>query len=170
MISSPGNNQIHFWRLDDARHAQSWDSGLGAQKAGGRWNSKGRKVVYASADAATAILEVAVHKGFEVLDGVRHVLTGALVLDAAAVFKVDKSQVPNPNWLLPGRPGMGQQKFADALLAKHPFVLMPSTVSPHSWNLLINPEKAKGLYRVVVQETFGLDTRLHPPLELSSIA
>ncbi|WP_404942880.1 RES domain-containing protein, partial [Pseudomonas protegens] len=55
------------------------------------------------------------------------------------------------------------QKFADQLLADHPFVLVPSSVSRHSWNILINPLLAKGLYQVVIQERFGLDTRLNPP-------
>jgi RES domain-containing protein len=45
---------------------------------------------------------------------------------------------------------------------KYPFVLMPSSVSHHSWNLLVNPTLAKGLYELVLQERFRLDGRLNP--------
>jgi RES domain-containing protein len=65
--------------------------------------------------------------------------------------------------LRPGIPGAGQQAFGDALLAAHPFILVPSAVSSHSWNLIFVPSVAAGLYALRVQERFALDTRLHPP-------
>ncbi|WP_196796267.1 RES domain-containing protein [Acidiphilium cryptum] len=49
-------------------YAASWDNGEGAHLGGGRWNSRGVRAVYYSLDPATAILEVAVHKGFGILD------------------------------------------------------------------------------------------------------
>lgn len=119
--------------------------------------------MYASADPATAILEMAVHKGFRTLDTVPHTLTGALISNTSTIYTIDERTVPNLNWLIPGMPSDGQQQFGDSLLAQYPFVLVPSTVSKHSWNILINPELAKGLYRVVTQERFGLDTRLNLP-------
>jgi RES domain-containing protein len=94
------------------------------------------RAVYTSLDPATAILEVAVHTGFAALDTVAHVLTAATVLDPSSVQIVQPEDVPNPNWLRPGIPGAGQQAFGDALLARHPFVLVPSAVSSHSWNLI----------------------------------
>ena len=56
------------WRLDRQHYASTWDSGIGAEKLGGRWNAKGQRAVYCSVDPSTAILEVAVHAGFPVLD------------------------------------------------------------------------------------------------------
>jgi RES domain-containing protein len=41
------------WRLDQRIHAATWDSGEGAFRAGGRWNSKGVRAVY-SDDAPNA--------------------------------------------------------------------------------------------------------------------
>ncbi|MEA2728512.1 MAG: hypothetical protein QOF70_2987, partial [Acetobacteraceae bacterium] len=58
------------WRLDQQGFAATWDSGEGAYRLGGRWNTKGVRAVYCSVDPATAILEVAVHKGFRALDTV----------------------------------------------------------------------------------------------------
>ena len=60
-------------------------------------------------------------------------------------------------------PGAGQQAFGDDLLANHPFVAIPSVVSGHSWNLIFTATRATGLYSLIDQERFALDTRLNPP-------
>ena len=158
-----GGNGLVVWRLDQRLHAATWDSGEGACRAGGRWNSKGVRAVYCSIDPATAILEVAVHKGFRVLDTMPYVITAARIPDIAEVHLVEPNAVPNPNWLRPGIPSAGQQAFGDDLLRRHHFVAIPSTVSTHSWNLIFDPLKAAGLYSLEFQEPFALDTRLHPP-------
>lgn len=163
MLTDPLAPALHFWRLDQTRHATSWNSGIGAEGCGGRWNPKGLQVVYASLDAATAILEVAVHKGFKALDSVPHTLTAARVLDPGRVHTVRHEDIPNPNWLVPGTPSHSQQAFGARLLEQHAFVLIPSSVSRHSWNLLLNPRLAAGLYELLVQEPFALDGRLNPP-------
>jgi RES domain-containing protein len=59
-----GGSGLIAWRLDQSNYAATWDSGEGAYRVGGRWNSKGVRAVYCSIDLAMAILEVAVHKGF----------------------------------------------------------------------------------------------------------
>jgi RES domain-containing protein len=158
-----GAADLVTWRLDESLHSAIWDSGEGAYRGGGRWNSKGVRAVYCSTDPATAILEVAVHKGFKALDTVRHVLTAATILDLSDVHVVDPASVPNPNWLRPCIPSAGQQEFGDALLARHKFVLVPSVVSTHSWNIIFESTKARGSYTVTIQEVFALDTRLHAP-------
>ena len=158
-----GGAAIVAWRLDDKKFEKSWDTGEGAFRVGGRWNSKGVRAVYCSIDPATAILEVAVHKGFKTLDTVPHVLTALEITDPATVHVVDPASVPNPNWLRPGIPGAGQQVFGDDLLSKHLFVAIPSAVSTHSWNLMFDSQRAAGAYAQRSQEDFALDTRLHPP-------
>ena len=158
-----GGAELVAWRLDQAVHAPTWDSGEGAYRFGGRWNGKGTRAVYCSLDPATAILEVAVHKGFRALDTVAHVMTAAVIADPAEVHVVDPASVPNPNWLRPGIPGAGQQAFGDELLRRHRFVAIPSTVSTHSWNLIFLAGGAPRGYTLKFQEAFALDTRLHPP-------
>jgi RES domain-containing protein len=158
-----GSHEIVAWRLDQADFAATWDSGEGAFRVGGRWNSRGVRAVYGSIDPATAILEVAVHKGFKALDTVAHVLTALLVPDASRVHIVCPTDVPNPNWLRPGIPGAGQQAFGDTLLARHGFLLIPSVISTHSWNLIFVAGTTSGAYILRSQEPFALDTRLHPP-------
>jgi RES domain-containing protein len=156
--------ELVAWRLDPAVFAATWDGGEGAFRAGGRWNSRGVRAVYTSLDPATAILEVAVHTGFAALDTVAHVLTAATVLDPSSIHIVQPEDVPNPNWLRPGNPGAGQQAFGNTLLARYPFVLIPSAVSTHSWNLIFVASIATGIYAPRLQEPFALDTRLHPPV------
>ena len=82
------SNEVHFWRLDPAEYATTWNSGVGAEKVGGRWNPKGMATVYAALDASTAILEVAVHKDFDALDCKPHRLTQARVLDPSGIYVV----------------------------------------------------------------------------------
>jgi RES domain-containing protein len=162
--ASLGNGELVAWRLDQANFSGTWDSGEGAYRVGGRWNSRRVRAVYCSIDPATAILEVAVHKGFKALDTVPHVLTGLTIIEPDSVHIVDPASIPNSNWLSPGIPSAGQQSFGDDLLARHKFVLLPSAVSTHSWNLIFVNMVAAGAYRLRSQEPFALDTRLHPPL------
>lgn len=154
--------ELVAWRLDPAKHAATWDSGEGAYLNGGRWNRPGLRAVYCSVDPATAILEVAVHKGFRTLDTVPHMLTAARIADRAGVHVVQPADVPNPNWLRPGVASAGQLAFGAGLLGRHRFVLLPSAVSGHSWNLIFDPALAAGGYAMLLQERFALDPRLHP--------
>ncbi|QDG78277.1 RES family NAD+ phosphorylase [Labrenzia sp. PHM005] len=156
-----GSGELRFWRLDQERHSRSWNKGEGAYRVGGRWNSKGIRAVYASVDPSTAIMEVAVHKGFKVLDTAPHVMTSARVIDLTKVHVVYPGDIPNPNWLVPGSHGPGQKAFGDQLLREHVFTLVPSTVSRHSWNLMFDADRATGHFEDVRQERFALDPRLH---------
>ena len=151
------------WRLDQARFAATWESGEGAFCFGGRWNSREVRAVYTSLEPATAILEVAVHKGFRVLDTLAHILTSAQIVAPERVRLVHPDDVPNPNWLRPGPPSAGQQAFGDRILSEHGLAIFPSAVSMHSWNLVFVQARAQGAYRLLAQEPFALDPRLHPP-------
>jgi RES domain-containing protein len=129
---------------------------------GGRWNPKGVRTVYAALDPATAILEVAVHRGFAVLDTEEHVLTSARIAEPSLIHIVRPEDVPNPNWLVPSAHGPGQQAFGRALMEAHRLVLIPSTVSRHSWILIFEAGQGAGLFEDMQQERFALDPRLNP--------
>lgn len=158
-----GPDEVHAWRLDHDDFKATWDSGEGAFLFGGRWNSKGVRAVYCSIDPATAILEVAVHKTFQTLDKVAHVLTAVRIEDPSTIHVVEPAAIPNPSWLHPGIASAGQQAFGDELLREHPFVLIPSAVSTHSWNLIFDSMRSRGQYSLKLQERFVLDPRLHAP-------
>jgi RES domain-containing protein len=158
-----GGAEFVAWRLDRALYAATWDSGEGAYRFGGRWNSKGVRAVYCALDPGTAILEAAVHKGFRALDTLVHVLTSLVIADTSEIHVIQPDAIPNPNWLHPGIPSAGQQEFGDELLARRTFVLIPSAVSAYSWNLIFVKSKAAAAYSLRSQELFASDTRLHPP-------
>lgn len=160
-----GGGDLVAWRLDETRHAETWDSGEGSYRSGGRWNGKGVRAVYCAIDPATAIVEVAAHKGFKALDTVRHTLTAVTISEPESVHVVHPEDVPNPSWLSPGIPGAGQQEFGYGLLERHKFVVIPSAVSSHSWNPVFVTTTAAGAYGLRGQEAFTLDTRLHPSAE-----
>lgn len=165
MTPLPGDTgPVLFWRLDDKRYEKSWDGGEGARRKGGRWSPVGVPAVYCSLDPATAILEVAVHKGFEALNAVPHVLTaGALGIPWERVCIVQPGDVPNKLWLYPCACSAAQQNFGWELLSTHDFVAIPSAVSRRSWNLVFDAARAAGKYALRHQEDLDLDPRLNPP-------
>jgi RES domain-containing protein len=154
-------SNIVVWRLDKPAHVPTWDEGIGAFRNGGRWNPRGIAAIYTSFDPSTAILEVAVHAGFNHLDRVAHSMLEIEILDPKAIHVVDADDVPNPNWLTPGSVSIGQQDFGAELLAKHPMVAFPSVVSNMSWNLVINQTAAKTSATLVSNKRFALDGRLN---------
>ncbi len=156
--AAPGS-VLTAWRLERAAYQKTWARGDGAFKVGGRWSAPGRRVIYTSLDPATTILEVAVHKGFNALDIVPHALLRIDVVQACA-FVVSAKSIPNAHWLLPGAVSVNQQRFGSDLLDKHAALLVPSAVSRHSWNLVIDVVAARGMFKLVRKEVFALDTRL----------
>jgi RES domain-containing protein len=162
-LPSPlGSGEVRFWRLDAERHAATWNTGEGSFRVGGRWNSPGTRAIYASLDPATATLEVAVHKGLPVLDKQPHFLTSGRIIEVGKIHVLGPKDVPNPNWLNPCTPNKNQQRYGDQLLADHRFILIPSAVSRHSWNLIFDATKPAADYNDVTQERFALDPRLQP--------
>lgn len=160
-LLAPGS-ELTAWRLDAQIHAAGWDSGIGAEANGGRWNPKGIRAVYCSFDPATTILESAVHRGFAVLDTQPFILTRMVVLDPSAVHVVQPADLPNPAWLHSGIPSAGQQHWGAGLLDLHGFVAFPSVVSKLSWNIVFRPDRTIGKYRQAGQDRLVLDTRLNP--------
>lgn len=93
-------------------------------------------MINTSLDPSTAIIEVGVHKGLDTLDTVPHTLLEIAIGDPAQVHVVD--------------------------LATHPLVVLPSVVSSHAWNLLIDVARAVNLFKLLGSEHFALDRRLNP--------
>ena len=166
-LAGAGPSPLLAWRIDAEPYAATWDSGLGAERFGGRWNPKGQRAVYCSLDPATCLVEAAVHRGFEVLDTRPHVLSCLLIEPLSAgepgVRVVLPDELPNPAWLHGGVPSAGQQRFGAALLAEHGVIVIPSAVSKCSWNLVFAPEAAAGRVWLQHQQRLVVDTRLSLP-------
>ncbi len=166
MTSLPGHTgAVVFWRLDDKRYEKTWDGGEGARQKGGRWSPVGVPAVYCSLDPGTAILEVAVHKGFGTLNAVPHVLSAAaLEIPWDQVHVVQPEDIPNKLWRYPCAFSAAQQEFGRRWLSTHDFLAIPSAVSRRSWNLIFDAGRAVGKYKLQHQEDLDLDPRLDPPL------
>ena len=156
-----GAGPLVGWRLDAARHADTWDSGEGAYLVPGRWHSAGFRMIYASLDPATCILEAAVHKGFATLDRVAHVMTSFEIADPGRVRIVRPEDLPNPRWLQSAQASAGQRAWGQEQMRAHDLVVIPSTVSPQSWNLLfaVGPKR----HSLRAQVPLSMDTRFDAP-------
>ena len=154
------------WRIDAQDYADTWHSGIGAERFGGRWNPRGLRAVYASLDPATCLVEAAVHRGFDVLDTRPHVLSCLQIHPLAdgqpGVLVVPPGSLPNPAWLHGGPPSAGQQRFGAGCLLSPGVLVIASAVSRHSWNLVYSPEVAGARVRLLHQQRLVVDTRLNP--------
>jgi len=142
---------MQAWRL--CRRPFADLSGEGARRYGGRWNSRGRPVVYMADHPALAALEVRVH-----LDLPYELLPNDYVLLCITL----------PDGIVAeGTTGADMVALGDAWLAKAPNAVLrvPSVLVPNAWNLLLNPRHADAArVSVTAIEPFGFDPRLWGPL------
>lgn len=145
-----------------SRYASSAFDGEGAWRYGGRWNSPGVRVAYASETVALALLEVMVH------------LQSAAVLPAYSVCSVSfdealveilpPEQLPKSWRRFPAPPEV--QSLGDRWLASGRTLALrvPSAIVPAEFNYLINvahPDASK--LETLPPVPFEFDTRLHRP-------
>jgi RES domain-containing protein len=145
------------WRLSSSLYPAL--SGEGAKRVGGRWNSPGVSLVYASESLSLSVLEVLVHLESEDLpDNLQ--ATRVELPDDSVEARVD---VP-PAWLRD--PLMRQsRRFGDAWVGEGRSValVVPSAVIPAERNVLLNPRHPRfAEVRMVEQHPFRLDARLRP--------
>jgi RES domain-containing protein len=128
---------VHAWRIFHRRHAAIAFTGEGARLFGGRWNSKGRALIYASESAALAALEMLVH-----LQSPRHLASyflAKLSFDDSLVEKIEPRRLPK-NWRLYPAP-QALQALGDRWLAGQSSAVLqvPSAIVETEHNFLINP-------------------------------
>src|SRR5471032_388433 len=84
------------WRVDNRKWADQSFSGIGASLEGGRWNSSGISVVYASEHLAMAAQETFVHLP-RPLPRSSHYVKFAIRFGKLAVTRLKASELP-PEW------------------------------------------------------------------------
>lgn len=131
-----------IWRI--AKHTPEFEavdlSGGGAKFTGGRWNSKGKAVVYAASTIALATLETLAHLGDNIA------IRNAFLVDIrvpAAVWKLRdmvEARDLDVTWVAEP-PGSTTIRFGDDWLDRKsaPLLLVPSVIVPEEYNVLINP-------------------------------
>lgn len=161
---------VRLWRLVKAsRVTTAWD-GEGAFRFGGRWNSRGTRIVYASSSLALALLEVLVH----VDPGAP---LPALCAISAQVADTEIAEIPGDtdseslgldadSIRFPYSLG-ASRRIGDNWTRSHPGVVLavPSAIVPTERNFLINPAHAKFTKLIISDpQSFSLDPRLTAPL------
>jgi RES domain-containing protein len=150
---------ITAWRIVKARHAANAFDGEGARLEGGRWNSPGTPLVYASESAALATLELLVHlRRRSILSA--YVLI-ACTFDEALVERLDSKRLP-PSWRSYPAPPELQLIGDEWVKAGRSAVLsVPSAVIESELNYLLNPRHRDfAAVRVGDPHPFGFDERL----------
>ena len=129
---------ITAWRIVESRHEEDAFSGKGAQRHGGRWNSKGTAMVYTAGSIALASIEMLVN-----LPGPK--LLGEFVripvhIPVELIIDLPFDQLPavwNSRPVCPSTRTIGDRwvkKRQSAVLK------VPSVVVPEEFNYLLNPK------------------------------
>jgi len=148
---------VRVWRLTRLPHSQEPLSGLGAAKAGNRWNSPGVRVAYTSSSRPLAVLEMLVHVSRDTVPA-DPVLIPIEVPDPLIAVA---TQLPGDWNALPYSAGARRLGDRWAKDSRSVALLVPSVVLPAERNLLINPVHPDfPRVEVLAAEHFCFDRRL----------
>ena len=128
------------WRVADpefAKSPQEMLSGEGAFLYGGRWNTKGHRVVYLGGNLATASVELLVHlDSVSVLNGFSKM---EVIFDDAHVILIDPDDLPD-DWTQSSMTPTTHIMGDDWLDNQESLILqIPSVVIEGEHNYLLNP-------------------------------
>jgi RES domain-containing protein len=126
-----------LWRICRARFAAGAASGEGARLFGGRWNSRGVSVVYASTSLALAAVEIFVNLEPSLAPD-DYVSIQADLPDSLPVERVEFRLLP-ADWYRSRDESLA--RFGDAWVRGGRTVALrvPSAVIRGDWNVLLNP-------------------------------
>ena len=126
-----------LWRVVKRAHAATAFDGRAAARFGGRWNSPGRRAVYASATKSLALLEVLVH--LDVGRPLPRFVAFTFEVDAKLVDRLAPARVPR-HWRtsrgLPSTQQVGDEWLASGRALA---LAVPSVIVPEESNFLLNP-------------------------------
>ena len=134
-------------------------SGTGAAITGGRWNKKGRAVVYTSESTALALLEVVVNIP-PMFQPNLNLLTIEIPENLLAEIKRENLF---PNWFKYPSPTIlaeiGEGFYKDNSILG---IKVPSAVIPTNSNFILNPNSSQfSLVKIISNEPFIFDPRLY---------
>ncbi len=145
------------WRIVKAQYAHTALDGEGAFQYGGRWNSRGVRVAYASGTLSLAVLETLIRLTPPVT---ARFCAIRVEFDTGLVERVPEQFIPDWSWDFPQPTS---QSLGDAWVrARRSAVLeVPSVLVPVEPNYLINPLHADfASLRVDEPSDFAFDPRL----------
>lgn len=148
------------WRLVKTRRAATAFDGEGAFRFGGRWNSRGKRMVYASESLSLALLEVLVH--LDASSTVPEMSAIALripreLLSVLPRPSTEPKEADFPGSLRESR-ARGDRWLSEAA---NPAISVPSVIVPSERNILVNPLHPKfHKLEIFPPEPLKLDERL----------
>jgi len=151
---------VVIWRL--AREAHQALDGEGARLNGGRWNSEGVAVVYASASLSLAVLEYLVHVEPSLIPADLVAMEIELPDDPTLGAIVDPALFPAGDWRTYPAPEW-QAELGDLWVEDETFLWLavPSAIVPEEHNVLLNPQHPRMAdVRTVGTRSFRFDRRL----------
>ena len=149
---------MRAWRIARAAHRAL--DGEGARLAGGRWNSPGVPVVYASSTLSLAALEYLVHVDIgDVPDDL--VALEIEVPDDGGSLEIRLDRLPSDWNRVEDHPACVESGDEWAAAADALLLAVPSAIIPEELNLMINPaHPAAERIRIPSSRRFAFDPRL----------
>lgn len=147
------------FRLSKSKYSQDL-SGIGAEKTGRRWNSRGVAIVYTSESRALCTTEIAVHTPLGILPKDFELIT-INIPDSVKIFELDYKDLPT-DWKSIPHSGLTQE-LGDRFKKENKYAVLkvPSAVVYGDFNYLINPNhKDFGKVNILKTEKFDFDGRL----------
>lgn len=128
---------MKFWRICRRRYAADAANGEGARLYGGRWNSRGVRIVYASTSLALAAVETFINLEPNLVPDDLVSIAGEIP-EGIEVLKVTLENLP-AKWNRGREESLrkiGDVWIREGLTAA---LLVPSAAIKGEWNLLLNP-------------------------------
>ncbi len=147
------------YRLSKSKYSSDL-TGKGAEKTGGRWNSKGTSMIYTSDSRALCTAEIAVHTPLGILPFNYEIIT-LEIPDKVKMEVLNKNQWPE-DWRLFPHPHSTQQ-IGDAFVSSSKALVLkvPSAAVQGEFNYLITPlHQDIKLVEIISVESFNFDLRL----------
>lgn len=150
---------MRVFRLTKEKYKEDL-SGKGAETHGGRWNSKGTRMLYAADSRALAKLEVAVNMPLNKLPKNYYMI--ALEIPDHLIWEYDVNILKGKDWKN-NPPIKFTQTEGDefVVFGKALAMKVPSSVVQGDYNYLVNPEhKDTDKIKIISIEKFSFDLRL----------
>jgi len=139
---------MRFWRITRRRYITDATTGEGARLYGGRWNSRGVRVVYASTSLALAAIETFVNIDPALRPDDLISIAGEIPR-GVAIARVRQEELPE-GWHQNRNESLHNMGDDWVRAARTVAIMVPSAVIRGEWNVLLNPA-----HRQYPRITFG---------------
>jgi len=149
------------YRICKTKYAGTMFDGEGAFRFGGRWNSRGVRILYTAGSLSLAVLEMLVHLNNEEI--LLSYSFATAEFDESLILPIEEFRTLPENWSV-SPPPLEIQRIGDEWAETHASVVLkvPTSVLPVEFNYLINvehPEFSK--IKLGEPRAFTFDERLY---------